>query len=629
MTNKPDPRRGQALLLVTFALIAMCGLLGLAVDLGWGYFVKKSAQTSADATALASAHFVLGQTGQTQPFQSEFGGISGTCASEGGNVLISGGCAYAQQSGFGGAVSIATGVTPPASSGTQQPSAIPALPTINAYYWATARSAQIIPQLFSAVLGNPTGISSARATAAVVRVGLNGALHTLNRQYDQIAASGLPQGADVGGTGQIIVPSGLMISSQSASNAGYGPTVTGPITVVSPGNASALVGSSITDIGDSNQFLDPYRGVPVGQPALPSLAANAGVGGTGALQTYGVVGGVLQNGNVYQLSLNGNIISAAIPPPYPSGNYVAITCSPLPCAPSGTAALDTTDQIALTQSAAFSDQTPACYPSTTSTFGCFFFYGGLRVSPGATMTMGAGEFVMVGGGSSGMDFVAPSSAFLDSQVSCPRPSNCATAGVILIMTGTSSSIALSRYGYNNANSDLYPNLGYQIGSNPLLVQAATTTSMLNFGSVSLQAGADQSSTAVTGLVASNLPLNLPPSNPLSLANTLGPFAGVVLWQDQANSTIEYMWNSNCSGTIDYPCPEPSHISGTEAMTLQAATSTGIQGVVYQPRGAFLQTSGTIQGPIQIITGAISMQGGTINVTLPPTSVKRLVVALVE
>jgi hypothetical protein len=67
------------------------------------------------------------------------------------------------------------------------------------------------------------------------------------------------------------------------------------------------------------------------------------------------------------------------------------------------------------------------------------------------------------------------------------------------------------------------------------------------------------------------------------------------------------------------------------MTLQAPANTGIEGIVYQPRGAFLQTGGgTIQGPMQIITGAISMQGGgTINITLPPTSAKRRVVALVE
>jgi hypothetical protein len=176
---------------------------------------------------------------------------------------------------------------------------------------------------------------------------------------------------------------------------------------------------------------------------------------------------------------------------------------------------------------------------------------------------------------------------------------------------------------------------YQINSpgNQILVQAASA-GMLNFGSASLQAGADNAGAAVTGLVARNLPNNLPISNAASLANTLAPFDGVVLWQDQANSSIGYTSlgdiNTSC-GNIDYPCTKTLAVPASAGMTLQAPANTGIEGIVYQPRGAFLQTGGgTIQGPMQIITGAISMQGGgTINITLPPTSAKRRVVALVE
>lgn len=622
MTNKRSARRGQALLLVTFALIAMCGLLGLAVDLGWAYFVKKSAQASADAGAMAAAQNILYRVYQTQPvtFKLAYAG-SNTCP-DAGDAGLATGCQYAQQSGFGGTISMTSGTTPPPAL----------LPNLVSSYWVTARAVQIIPQLFSAVLGNPAGISSARATAAIVTEYMNGALHTLNRQYDLIAASGLPQGADIGGSGQIIVPSGIVMSSQSLS-AGSGPSVRGPITIVSPGNASGLGASPITDIGDSGTFQDPYRDIS-GQPVLPFGAALGAI-----LPTYGVLGGSMVNGNVYQLSANGStILGVAAGPIYQSGNYVAITC-PQGCQPNNPALLDTTDQIRLAQSSTFSDSTPTCYPGSTSTFGCFFFYGGLTVSPGQTMTMGAGEYVMVGGGPSGMDFVVPNSAFLDSQVSCPNPSNCATAGVILIMTGTSSPITCNGNVCTNTNGDLYPNLGYQIGGNPLLVQAAGA-GLLNFGSVSLLAGADNAGAAVTGLVAKNLPNNLPISNAASLANTLAPYDGVVLWQDQANSTLRYTSNAGFTslgdintscGNIDYPCTKTLPLPDSAGMTLQAPANTGIEGVVYQPRGAFLQTGGgTIQGPIQIITGAISMQGGgTINITMPPTSAKRRVVALVE
>ena len=141
------------------------------------------------------------------------------------------------------------------------PSTIPTLPGVTAYFWVTARATQVIPQLFSAVLGNPMGISSARASAAIVPMPINGALHTLNRQFDSIASSGLGEGVDIGGSGQITVTSGVVMSSQAA-NAGSGVTVTAPVTIVSPGNASGLGASPITQVGDSGQFLDPYRDVP-------------------------------------------------------------------------------------------------------------------------------------------------------------------------------------------------------------------------------------------------------------------------------------------------------------------------------------------------------------------------------
>jgi hypothetical protein len=254
--------------------------------------------------------------------------------------------------------------------------------------------------------------------------------------------------------------------------------------------------------------------------------------------------------------------------------------------------------------------------------------------------MGAGEFVMVGGGSSGKDFLVASSAYIDSLVSCPNPSACSTAGIMFIMTGSSSPITCSGSTCsNNTNLDLYPNLIAQFtNTNPLLAQAAAA-GMLNFGSVSILSGADSPGAAVTGLVAKNVPANLPSSNADSLSNTLGPFDGVVIWQDQANSTIRYTTSLGyintspaCGGTsIDYPCTKTLPVTGSEGMTLQAPANSGIEGIVYQPRGAFLQTQGgTIQGPIQIITGAISMAGGgAINVTMPPTSAKRRVATLVE
>src|SRR5690242_7752042 len=53
MRHTRHSERGQSLVLVTFALFAMMGIIGLAVDLGWAFYIEKTAQAAADAAALA------------------------------------------------------------------------------------------------------------------------------------------------------------------------------------------------------------------------------------------------------------------------------------------------------------------------------------------------------------------------------------------------------------------------------------------------------------------------------------------------------------------------------------------------------------------------------------------------
>ena len=64
--TKKRQERGQALIMVTLSIVLICGMLGLVVDLGWGFFVKRSAQSAADAAALAAArkaYSIIGQQG--------------------------------------------------------------------------------------------------------------------------------------------------------------------------------------------------------------------------------------------------------------------------------------------------------------------------------------------------------------------------------------------------------------------------------------------------------------------------------------------------------------------------------------------------------------------------------------
>jgi hypothetical protein len=50
-----NPRSGQAIIMVTSSLLFTFSVMGLAIDLGWCYFLKMRVQTAADAAAISAA----------------------------------------------------------------------------------------------------------------------------------------------------------------------------------------------------------------------------------------------------------------------------------------------------------------------------------------------------------------------------------------------------------------------------------------------------------------------------------------------------------------------------------------------------------------------------------------------
>src|SRR5215467_5235254 len=161
-------RRGQALLLVTFALVPMMGMLGLVTDLGYMHYLKKSAQAAADSAVFAAVGY----------FHSNVSGSTFTCDQTGVSCqssyscpanlttatnAIETACLYAKQNGFVSSgnqtvlIDSNVAATPPATA--------PGLKT--AAFWVTARVSQKVPLLFAAITGNTTGTVAARATAAV------------------------------------------------------------------------------------------------------------------------------------------------------------------------------------------------------------------------------------------------------------------------------------------------------------------------------------------------------------------------------------------------------------------------------------------------------------------------------
>lgn len=571
-------RRGQALLLVTLSLFAMCGLLGLAVDLGWSYFIKKSAQNAADSAALADAYQALATVGETASFSYTDDPSLGLAYAK-QNLFEPGGNGGRQNVTFTSGVGTFTrldGTKVQPCSGN--PGSVGCVE-----YWVTVRTAETIPQLFSAVLGNGAALSSARATAAVVQELVNGSLILLNRND---AIETFPNGPGIDAVANpISVQAGVVVASTLPGTIPGG--VAGPIFGMKPVANPFLP--------DGPQFLDPMRGY--GQPPLPTTDPDGQCGKS--LCTYAVMGSDMSSSSIYRVGVDGvadtsRDYGGGGSPTLPSGNYVPSGWAP-GCSITSCHSVTPGNQLTIGGTVTFND------PSVP--FGYYLFYGGLGVS-GGKMVMGPGEYVFVGGGAAG---VLNTSSLSDIE----------GTGAILILTGASGPFT-GTVTTASGPTDLYPNLLAQINSNELLVLTAEA-GKLAFGPTFLSTGPKVN---VTGL---------DPTSPLVPQNLI-PFGGIVLWQDQADSKVNYMPDGNIDlscGGINAPCakgvPNP-------VLNVQASGNLGLTGTIYQPRGAWMNIgAGTLTGNLQVITGAVT-GGGGINLG-PPTGLnlrpRRRVVALVE
>ncbi len=233
-TNRSRRSRGQAIVLVTLGLLAMCGLMGLAVDFGWSMFVEKQAQAAADTAALAAVEEAMYRLSVTNNFSCS-GGTAVSCAptpvtcsslsSDATNNLWNG-CLYAVKNGFtDGNTGPVQSVTVEANDGGNLP---PIAPGVNdVAYWVTVRTTQQIPQLFSSVLGNTQGVVATSGTAAIVATVVPSSFYALNREGDCTSisgpnsySSGFDQfcGVDVnigGGAGQ---PAGICAGGTTAAS---------------------------------------------------------------------------------------------------------------------------------------------------------------------------------------------------------------------------------------------------------------------------------------------------------------------------------------------------------------------------------------------------------------------------
>lgn len=594
--------QGQALVMITTSLIALCGIMGLAVDLGWGYFVKKAAQRAADAAAMATVEQALSQVGQVSTFVC---GTNLTCQALTGcssNPIsppvtnIDSGCLYAKQNGFvvggdGGHQNVTI------QANTTNP--IPTAPGIFADYWATVRINQQIPQLFSAVLGSSFswGNSSARATAAVVDSPVPGSIYLINRENDPNAVKD-PNGTDLDmqGGGSITANGGMYMAStgdcapgqpcdglmggSSAITAGYvGLRGTGEVNNTSNVNPYPQNG-----LPDQANFKDPMRDKGQPPPPLatdvpPQPITGGTIDGTKTCQT-------LTPGSYYAVDKNHKA----------SGGPITLS---------------------------------GCinFAGGANGFANYVFFGGVNLTnPGSVMTMAPGQYIFAGvEGSNNSVFTMANGVTIQDQTPLVNGNMVANtdAGELLIFTDANYTGGLATAG--TVRSLYIP---------PDLV---TLQSKFVYGDVSIQTGnTAQSMLDLHGLNADSS----------SLPNDLIPFAPTVFWTDQGNSTIKYDQTGNImdsigcggGGTLDTPCPNTNPevtTTGQNPSTLfklQATPGLHLYGVVYEPRGDTLdmQGSGSVNTPMVIVTGTLRM-GGSPMVLQPLTNkpLIRKMVALVE
>lgn len=166
-----ERRSGQALVMVTFALTLMLGMLSLAVDLGWGYYRREVGQSAVDAAAAGAVTAVTVTTpvcgtgnvwcGSPAGTTTNCPATAPTTATNTYNIA----CMLAATNGYtttgGKIVSVQANTTSPA----------PNAPGVSVNYWVTVRISETPATLF----GTPVGIrglsalsSNVIATAGVV-----------------------------------------------------------------------------------------------------------------------------------------------------------------------------------------------------------------------------------------------------------------------------------------------------------------------------------------------------------------------------------------------------------------------------------------------------------------------------
>ena len=613
--------------MITLSVLAITGMIGLSVDLGWSFFVKRQAQAASDGAAQAAIlvaaslnPLAFKAAGFCSANPSYCAAAPTDCASISPGSNLDSGCQYALRNGFstggqGGRQNVT--IQAQANDGSSPPPTVPGV--TNAVYWVTVRATQTVPQLFSAVFGNTQGLVAARSTTAILNTAVPGQIITLNQRgdCDSVDKKGDPDDpldfcglnfylqkkAEIRAFGNLLLASecnakgagkgkGGKYEGKDKTCAGRSGTADDMTDVLaSPGTVLIHGQGTADDVflpwlnGQSgNLFTDPTQGIP-----QPPIVANFPV------KSCGIPGGMVLGGSKGSPVQLGPYNYYALPPfgLVPTGepiqiktyaNFGATGCP-------GLLSIEGTAQ--------------------TSTFPTYFFHGGLDVQKGTDITLGPGQYVMVGGlpaASVPTVFAAGGNdATLQSSGDGPG-----YAGNMFILTDPG-----------------YPGLAAQIGISGV---SGAWAAGLRFGVMEFAYG-NKGSITLSGLKAAVGGV------PASLA----PYNGILIWQDRRNSNVKMDPNTAIPDCSSGSCVNTALLNpGSPAMFFSRKGDTLLDGVIYQPRGAWVSVKGLkgegacdkgkyqmFRGPIQIITGMLKMEGGCMDLESPLTPLTRYISAQIE
>lgn len=610
---------GQAIIMVTLALIAMCGLLGLAVDFGWAYFVKRAAQSAADSAAIAAAEEMRRMVGGSGPYPCLNGGTCRDdsapydCTSSVVSVTtdnLDNACLYAKDNGFISSGRQSVKVTEGSNS---EP---PTLSGVSLQYWVTVRVSETVPQLFAAITGNPYATVSARATGGIYQSTITGSIILTNRENDTAEwAGGGATGTnlEVSGNANVSTPGGGILMSSACNGvncSGYAGSIQGNQATVTA-DYTTIRGAGSVSISGSNQarwsatptnggldtaseFLDPLRKKT--NPPVATVSGDCYIDG-------GVIAPATQGGTV-ELG---------------PGNYYATVVNNKTGVRTATGA-----PIRISGNVNFRAG-GSCLNggvSNPSGFGTYVIYGGMVTQNGqgpTTLNLESGMVVMAGATPQGNGNNAAATPLFDMSV----------GGAAFALNGAGPTAAGNLFVFTDPR---YAPLVQSGSQNAMQYMDSTTLTNLKQGVGGFKSGNNQSvSFTLDGLRQGGA----------GFPASLNGFNELVMWQDRRNSSVMYKPDSG-----EFDCVAPfvnctkssaqmdadGVVSGSRELFIAAGANTVIRGAIYQPRGAWttLGGSGGMTSALQLMTGALKVAaGGSVNLNTVTEGVPITRVALVE